>query len=357
MEKNKYIIKLNDKLTLKDILNFLQKSSKQIIYLVDNKNHLLGSINDGDVRRSLLKGNDLNTKIKKIYYRKTISLDKDLTNNEIIKILKKKKISSIPILKKGKVVKVLFLDDLLKNPYAEQKKIDVIIMAGGYGKRLLPLTKNTPKCLVQINKKYKIIDFLISNLIKHNLNKIHFLTYFKSTKIKNYITKKYKSKLNVFFYKEKNPKGTVGGLKVLFKNKNLSENFIVINSDVITDIDFSSLIKFYENNNNLFTVVTKLIKQKLSFGSIKNKSEILYNIEEKPTISYFINAGIYIFSKKFLNFIPTRTNKYDMTDLISKVQNKNKKIKIFHSYEDWHDVGTHEKLNELRKKYKNIKLY
>tara|TARA_B100000401_G_C52783856_1_gene709714 strand:- start:227 stop:1294 length:1068 start_codon:yes stop_codon:yes gene_type:complete len=354
MKKNKYIIKLNDKLTIKDILNFLQKSSKQIVYLVNDKNYLLGSINDGDIRRSLLKGNDLNTKIKNIYYKKTIHLKNNNSSySDIIKILEKKKISSIPILKNKKLVKVIFLDDLLNKPVKEKENFDVIIMAGGYGKRLLPLTKNTPKCLIQIDKNRKIIDFLLSHLIKYNLNTVHFITYFKGIKIHNYIKKKYNSKLKFFFYKEKKPSGTAGGLSYLRKNKNLSENFIVINSDVISEIDFSSLIKFYKNNKSLFTVVTKLVKQKLSFGSIKNKSEILYNIEEKPTISYFINAGIYVLSKKFLNYIPRSNKKFDMTDLISKIQNKKNKIKIFHSYEDWHDVGTHEKLNELRKKYKN----
>mgnify|MGYP001313921928 FL=1 len=92
MKKNKYIIKLNDKLTIKDILNFLQKSSKQIVYLVNDKNYLLGSINDGDIRRSLLKGNDLNTKIKNIYYKKTIHLKNNNSSySDIIKILEKKK--------------------------------------------------------------------------------------------------------------------------------------------------------------------------------------------------------------------------------------------------------------------------
>ena len=132
MKKNKYIIKLNDKLIIKDILNFLQKSSKQIVYLVNNKNHLLGSINDGDIRRSLLKGNDLNTKIKNIYYKKTVYLkNKNLSSNDIIKILEKKKISSIPILNNKKLVKVIFLDDLLNKPTKERENFDVIIMAGG----------------------------------------------------------------------------------------------------------------------------------------------------------------------------------------------------------------------------------
>ena len=226
-------------------------------------------------------------------------------------------------------------------------------MAGGYGKRLLPVTKNTPKCLIKINKKNRIIDFLISNLMKYNLNTVHFITHFQGAKIKNYITKKYKSKLNLYFHKEKIPTGTAGGLKKLYKNNSLSENFILINSDVISEIDFSSLVNFYNNNKSLFTIVTKLIRQKLSFGSIKSRSELLYNIEEKPTISYFVNTGIYVFSKKFLRLIPSQPKKYDMTDLITKIKSKRKKVKIFHSYEDWHDVGTHEKLNELRKKFKN----
>ena len=354
MIKKNYIVKLDNKLTIKDILYIIQNSSKQIVYLTDKNGNLLGSINDGDIRRSLLRGFNLNSKIQSIYFKRTAYLNKELKNNEIVKILKKKKISSIPILKNKKIIKVVFLKDLIKNTTnSATKNYDVIIMAGGYGKRLLPLTKNTPKCLININKKKKIIDYVIENLGKYNLKTLHFMTYYKSEKIVNYVSKKYKTKFNLYFHKEKKPMGTAGGLRELVKNKNLSENFILINSDILTKIDFSSLILFYQKNKSIFTVVTKKINQKLSFGSITNKSEVLDTIEEKPTISFFINAGIYLFSKKLLRLIPKNSKDYKMTDLIKKIKGKRKKIKIFHSYEDWHDVGSHEKLKEMRKRLKS----
>ena len=180
-----------------------------------------------------------------------------------------------------------------------------------------------------------------------------FKQHYKSSKVIKYVSKKYESKFNLFFYKEKKPLGTAGGLKVLYKNKNLSDNFILINSDVISKIDLTSLISFHEKNKSIFTLVTKLVKQKLSFGTIKNIKEVLQTIQEKPTISYFVNAGIYLISKKLLKFIPNNSKDYKMTDLISKLKLKKIKIKIFHLYEDWHDVGSHEKLNELRRKFKN----
>ena len=352
--KKKYIVKLNNKLTIKDILYIIQSSSKHIVYLTDKNGNLLGSINDGDIRRSLLKGFNLNSKIKSLYYKNTIFLNKKLERNELIKILEKNKISSIPILKNKKIEKVIFLDDLIKNKFIkESDKYNVIIMAGGYGKRLLPITKKTPKCLINITKKKKIIDYIIENLAYHNLKTLHFINYFQSAKIIKYVTKKYKSKFHLYFHKEQIPMGTAGGLRQLYKNTNLSENFILINSDVLSKIDFSSLISFHKRSKSIFTVVTKQLNQKLSFGSITNKSEVLHDIEEKPTISFFINAGIYVFSKKILNYIPKNSKKYSMTDLIKKVKDKRKTIKIFHSYEEWHDVGTHEKLIEIRKKFKN----
>ncbi len=121
---------------------------------------------------------------------------------------------------------------------------------------------------------------------------------------------------------------------------------------MITKIDFSSLIKFHLNNKSSFTIVSKLLNQKISFGSITYKSDILHSIEEKPTVSFFINAGIYVLKKAILKQIPKQKKIFNMTDLIEKIKQKKIKVKIFHSYEEWHDVGSHEKLNELKKKYK-----
>lgn len=353
MIKKNLILKINDKILIRDVLKKIQKSSRQIVYLTDNNNRLIGSITDGDIRRSLLNGYTLDSSIKDIYFKKTNYIKKKLNKDELIKFFENKKINSVPLIKNKKIKEIIFLNDLLKKNTKNKKKYDVVIMAGGYGKRLMPLTRKTPKCLVKINKKKRIIDFVIDNIKKYDVNNIHFITYYKSSKVIKYVSKKYESKFNLFFYKEKKPLGTAGGLKVLYKNKNLSDNFILINSDVISKIDLTSLISFHEKNKSIFTLVTKLVQQKLSFGTIKNIKEVLQTIQEKPTISYFVNAGIYLISKKLLKFIPNNSKDYKMTDLISKLKLKKIKIKIFHLYEDWHDVGSHEKLNELRRKFKN----
>jgi len=353
VNKKKYIIKLEDKLTLKDILSIIQSNSKQIVYFTDKNKKLLGSMNDGDIRRLLLKGFNIKSKIKNLYYKKTLYLNKKLKNNELINFFKKNKVSSVPIVKNKKIKKIIFFEDLIENKYNQENvNFDVIIMAGGFGKRLMPLTKKTPKCLINITKNKKIIDLILDNLKLYKFQKLHFVNYFQSKKIERYVTKKYKNRFDLFFHKEKFPSGTAGGLKEIYKHKNLNDNLIIINSDVITKIDFSSLIKFHLNNKSSFTIVSKLLNQKISFGSITYKSDILHSIEEKPTVSFFINAGIYVLKKVILKQIPKQKKIFNMTDLIEKIKQKKIKIKIFHSYEEWHDVGSHEKLNELKKKYK-----
>ncbi len=353
MAKKNYIITLKDQLTLKDVLYIIQSNAKQIVYFVDKNKKLLGSMNDGDIRRLLLKGFNLSSKVKSLYYKKTIFLKKIIDKNELIKFLKRKKISSIPIVQNKKIKKIIFFEDLIKSKLDDKSSnFDIVIMAGGYGKRLMPLTKRTPKCLINITKNKKIIDFIIDSLEPYGFKKIHFINYFQSNQIAKYVSNKYKNKYELFFHKEKKPMGTAGGLKELYKNKNLSENFIIINSDVITEIDFSSLTRFHVSNKSSFTIVSKLLSQKIGFGSINYKSDLLHSIEEKPTVSFFINAGIYVTCKKILRLIPYQKGIFNMTDLVKKIKNKKIKIKIFHSYEEWHDVGSHEKLNELRKKYK-----
>ena len=356
MKKN-ILIKLNDKTNVWDALKKLQKTSKKILFVTDKSGRLIGSINDGDIRRALLKGLTLSTKLKFVYNKKVYSIRKEKNREELVKIFKKKKITSIPFVSsEKKIKKIYFMDELLffqKNSSFFKNDFDAVIMAGGFGKRLMPLTRNKPKCLVNITKSTKIIDAILIRLKKYGFKKIFFINHYKHNQICHYVEKKYSKTFDLKFIREKTPLGTAGGLNLLKNEKNISKSFLVINSDIISEINFKTLLEFHSTSKSLLTVVTKKLSQKLSFGSVKYKLENLLSIDEKPTISFFINAGIYLVSTKVLKYI-NPSKKIDMNSFIEKIKNKRKKIKIFHSYEDWYDVGTIEKLREVRKKYKNI---
>jgi dTDP-glucose pyrophosphorylase/predicted transcriptional regulator len=325
-------------------LKIIEKSKIKLICFVNQKNNLIGILNDGDIRRSMLKGCSLKDKIYNIINKKPIYANFDDDSEKIRKLMIRKKINFIPIIKKKK------LHDIVSLKHDEENDlIDVFIMAGGYGKRLYPITKKIPKPLVYINSKKKLIDLVIENFFKFGFKKIGIITFYKKNLIKKHIILKYQNK-NLHFLSEKIKMVTAWCLQLINK-KTVSDNFILINCDVVSEIDFDSLLKFHLKNNSDLTIVSKLRNYQLEFGSITNIKEDLIHLDEKPILNFVVNAGIYVINKKCLNTLNkfNQTKSYlDMPEFINLMKKQKKKIKIFHSYEDWSDVGTHEELKKIR---------
>jgi dTDP-glucose pyrophosphorylase/predicted transcriptional regulator len=325
-------------------LKIIEKSKLKLICFVNKENNLIGILNDGDIRRSMLKGHSLKDNIYKIINKKPIYANFDDDSEKIRKLMIRKKINFIPIIKENK------LHDIVSLKYEEENDlIDVFIMAGGYGKRLYPITKKIPKPLVNINSKKKLIDLVIDNFLKFGFKKISIITFYKKNLIKKHINTKYPKK-NFHFLSEKIKMGTAGGLQLINKKK-VSDNFILINCDIVSEIDLDSLLRFHLKNNSDLTIVSKLRNYQLEFGSITNIKEDLVHLDEKPIINFVINAGIYVINKNCLNTLSKfkQTKSYlDMPEFINLMKKQKKKIKIFHSYEDWSDVGTHDELNKIR---------
>lgn len=344
---------LNKRTTIKESVKKLEKSRMKILFFTNKKKEIVGTLTDGDVRRAILNNVDLNSSVEKIVTKNFIFLNHDSSKNNILSVFKKKNITAIPLIKKNKLKKIVYRNEILtnKNNFSkEYKKFDVVIMAGGYGKRLLPLTKNIPKCLVNINKKNKIIDVILKKYLSFKLDNFLFITYHLSKKIENFLQRNYTKKLNFKIIREKKKLGTAGGLKYL-KEIKTTDNVILTNSDVISNIDLDDLQKFHKKKNSDFTIVTKSQNLKLEFGQIKNLSESLVGIEEKPNIQYVVNAGIYIFNRKILKHV---RSKIDIPDLINLLKRKKYKIKIYHLYENWFDIGTVQQLQYFKKNYKKF---
>ena len=333
---------LNKNINIKQGMEILQKSSKKILCIVDNKKKLIGVVNDGDIRRSLLKQNNLEIKLSSIMNTKPITVNINTPPLEIKKLMIKKKIEVIPVLKNKKVNKITTLDEIILK---ETETVDVIINAGGLGTRLLPHTLKTHKTLLKINNK-QILAFILDNFYKQGFKEFNMILNHKSEQIVKFIKKKKKSyKFN--FVKEKKPLGTCGGVSMFEKNK-LSNNFIFINCDVISGIDFNSLLSFHKNNGSDLTIVTSNKKIKLKYGSIKNIGFNMLSMKEKPEISFMVNAGIYVMKKNILDFIK-KNKRFDIPQLINSLKKRKRKIKIYPTNEYWFDIGSKEDFIEFKK--------
>lgn len=347
---SKYLIKPNSKLNY--ALKKISKSGEKILIVVNSERVLLGTITDGDLRRSILKNNNLNQSIKKVFNTKPIFFQKNSYSKDLlIKTFIKKKINAIPITNiKKKIVDIVFFNNAVfqkKAKNKDKKKLDVpcVIMAGGRGTRLEPFTKILPKPLIPINNK-AIIEHIIDGLKFSRINNIFMTINYKSLLIKSYF-KDLKLKSKISFIEEKEKRGTIGGIKVL--EKKFKKPFFVTNCDILIKIDHADLYDFHLKNDSDITIVASTRKFKIPYGvcKIDTKSGNLKNILEKPEYNYLVNTGLYILSPRVFKYIPSQ-KKFDMTDLINVVDKK--KINVFPIHNnDWVDVGQWPEYNRASK--------
>ena len=346
----KLIIKKN--FTLHKAMEKLQSTAyKQLIVISKNKK-LLGSLTDGDIRRALLKGSSISDKIEGIFNNNPIYFVKEKFSRESAnKTLFRKKLYFAPVVnKKKQVVGIFEQEDFLnKNERVKSnKKIPVVIMAGGFGKRLLPFTNVLPKPLIPINEE-PVIDIIMKRFLKFGLNKFFISINFKSNIIKSYFREK-KNNFELNFLEEKKPLGTAGSLSLLEKDD--FKTFLVSNCDTITNFDYSDLINFHKRQKNDLTVVASTKKFTIPYGICEmNKQGSLSKIQEKPNKYFLINIGIYCLNGKLLKLIP-KNKSYSFINLINDAKRNKFKIGIFPvSNKSWKDIGQWEAYNRATKSY------
>jgi dTDP-glucose pyrophosphorylase len=333
---NKMRIKTNS--TLKDVMGKLNLSGSKCLVVVNNNDELIGTISNGDLRKAILKGSQLDDCIDNILNPSPISLTEEKFKISLAKdLFLKYKFDIIPITDKYNILKRIIKWDEIFGP----KKIDkilndipVIVMAGGRGKRLKPFTDILPKPLIPINGK-PVIQIILEKFKKFGSE-----IFYVSVNHKAYILKAFFRELeyNINFIEEVKPLGTCGSL-YLVKDK-IHTPFFVVNCDIIIDVDYSSLLKFHLDGCYDLTLVASTKQHIIPYGACElNKDGSLSKINEKPKLNFLINTGLYILESKVLNFIPKNTF-FHITNLIDILINLDKKIGVFPVNDDlWTDVG------------------
>ena len=333
----KYVIDV--KSNLEDCLKKLQKNKYKNIFVTNNGKYV-GSISDGDIRRGLIENRDLT--IKNITNLNSHFLKK----NEILNKKIPEFYELIPVINNQKKIITIIVN---KSKKQDNFNFDAIIMAGGKGSRLKPYTLNKPKAMIKF-KGREIIFHIIKKIQKAKPNKIFVSTKHKANQIENYIKRKYK--MNIHCIKETKKLGTFGALSLLSKNK-ISDNIIIFNCDVITDLNLSNLINYHKERRSDITICATKEKLKIPYGIItkhsKNKSDFII---EKPDFHFWVNSGIYIIKKNMLDYFKFN-QKIDSVKFINKLHKLNKKINYFPMFEKWMDMGTFKNILKANKMFKN----
>jgi dTDP-glucose pyrophosphorylase len=324
-------------------------ASDAILFVIDHKGRLIGSLTDGDLRRGFIKGLGFEDKIENFTQKKPsyIKKDEDLIINKL-EDFKAKNFKVIPIVdEEYRIVEVF--------NFREQTTIipaDAVIMAGGEGKRLRPLTENTPKPLLKVGGK-PIIEYNIDRLKQVGIKNINLSIRYLGDQLEDYFGDGSKENLNIKYVKENKPLGTIGA--ILLCDEFHHDDILVMNSDLLTNIDFKEFFKLYKESGADMVVAATSYQVDIPYAILEtNQDNQVTSLKEKPKYTYYSNAGIYILNKRVLKMIPEQKF-YDITDLMDKILAMNLKLVTYPINGYWLDIGKHEDFKKAQEDIKHIK--
>lgn len=310
-----------------DAIKKINASKIKILFVINKKKKLIGSISSGDIRRSIRKKIDPKNQVNTIMCKKPKFLYKD----NKIKFSRDYLISLPVVNQKKEIIKFYFSKSTRK-----KKKNTIFLMAGGKGKRLLPLTKNTPKPLLKI-KGVPIIEKIIRDFRSQGFVNFVVSVNYLGNKIIKYLGDGKKLKVNISYIIEKNYLGTAGSLS-LINIKKTHFPMIVANSDLISEIDYNNLINYHEKKKVNLTICAKNKVFEMPYGEILLDNNLVKKIVEKPVSHHLVNAGIYVINRSVVQNL-TKNKKLMMNDLITNLLKKNKNVLSYPIYEKWLDIG------------------
>ena len=344
MDLNKITVKYNDSL-ISVLKKIDELPSIQTIFVIDEKEKVIGSITDGDIRRGFINGCKIDDSLEKFIFKNFSFIEEGEGDFDKLKEFRKRKLKAVPLLSNdGKLLKIL--------DFTRTKSIlpiDAVIMAGGKGVRLMPLTETTPKPLLEIGGK-EIISYNFDRLFQYGIVNQFVTVNYLSEQIKQYCGN-YNKDINFEIIHEENMLGTAGALSLIDDFKN--DTILLMNSDLLTNIDYEDLYKTFLDKNADMIVASIPYEVNLPYAILETKDSDVKSFKEKPSHTYFANAGIYLFKKELLNYIP-KNKVYNATDFMEDVINNGKKLIHFPIRSYWLDIGKHKDFDKAQRDVSHI---
>jgi len=320
--------------TLKEALERITETAVQILLVVDHDERLIGTVTDGDLRKAVLKGLGHETPLTQVMNPKPITITQDVTAHEAIRLMQQRDIRYLPVVNpEGKILDLYSFKDLLASP---THGVKAVLMAGGRGTRLRPLTYEIPKPMIKLADQ-PVLEIIIQQLMTFGIDHIFISTNYLGEMIQNYFKDGSQLGCKIQYIEEPKELGTVGSIKIA--SKQFTEPFIVMNSDILTKCPMNRLYEFHQAQGNTLTVAVKKYLNRVPYGVVEiDPTSQVKSLIEKPSREYLINSGIYIISPECLQHIPEDTQ-FDMTDLINNLLESGQKVGAYPFDAYWTDIG------------------
>ena len=338
-------LKLTVNSTIKEALQLIDSGATKIAIVVDADDVLIGTLTDGDIRRAILSGIALDQSIDGVFNTNPTVVRENISKEEIINICTTKKIYQIPVVDdKRKVISIDVLDELLK-PEVHSNK--VVLMVGGLGSRLRPLTENTPKPMLHVGGK-PILQTIVESFSNYGYVNIVLCVNYKSHVIKDYFGDGSKFGVNIEYVFEDERLGTAGALNLLSEKPD--KPFFVMNGDLLTNINFEHLFEFHQANDAIASMCVREYDFQVPYGVVNLENGLIKSIIEKPVQKFFVSAGIYMLQPQCIDYIP-ENQQFDMPALFEKLIEMNKKAISFPLREYLIDIGRIDEYEKANSEY------
>ena len=319
--------------TLNDAIRLLNKTGKRILLVVNDDNVLQGIVTDGDIRRALIRKLPMDSKIKALMNNNPIKALIPYSREKVLNAISSKNLLHMPIVNNDGVLCGLeTLQELIEKPSYNNP---VFLMAGGFGSRLHPLTKETPKPLLHVGNK-PLLETILKQFIDAGFHNFFISIYYKSEMIKKYFGDGSAWGVSIQYVHEEKPLGTAGALGLL--PDNLPDlPLIMMNGDLLTKVDFEHLLHFHNQNSGVATMCVRQYDFRIPYGVVEINDYRVVDIKEKPVHKYFVNAGIYVLERNLIKKIDGKS-RLDMPDFLYKEVRK-KHTNAFPIHEYSLDIG------------------
>lgn len=341
-------IKLMPSSTIKEALKIIDSGAMQIAIVVDEDGKLIGTITDGDIRRGLLNGLDLNSLIEPIIYKNPTVAKISDTKEEILKKALAKKLHQIPVVDdENRVLGIKEIEELV-SPTLKPNK--VVLMVGGLGTRLRPLTENTPKPMLMVGNK-PILQTIVEKFAEYGFVNIVMCVNYKSNVIQDYFKDGSEFGVNIEYILETQRMGTAGALSLLGTVP--SEPFFVMNGDLLTNVNFEHLYHYHLSNNAMATMCVREYDFQVPYGVVNIQDSKIISIKEKPIQKFFVSAGIYMLNPEAIKHID-KNEFFDMPTLFEKLIIFGENTLSFPIREYWLDIGRMEEYERANSEYGDV---
>ena len=327
---------------IRDAVTCIDRSERRIALVVDASRRLVDTITDGDIRRAMLASVDLATPVSSLRgrrrtspYPEPVTAPLSADPRDVLRTMEAQRLLQVPLLDDDqRVVGLATVSDLLPN---ETLSLAAVVMAGGQGARLRPLTDEVPKPMLPMGDR-PIMERIIGRLEQAGIRRVSITTHYHPEKIVEHFGDGRAFGIELSYVNEDRPLGTAGALALMERP---TETLLVMNGDIVTQVDFRSMYAYHREHRADLTVGVRAYQFQVPYGVIDCDGSRVVGVTEKPQLNFFVNAGIYLLEPSALGHIPAGRH-FDMTDLINTLVEQGKPVVSFPIHEYWLDVGEHD---------------